>query len=121
MKVLIIDDSEKVRQEVLRALTDEGYEVIEAIDGRDGLQKLRAHPDLALALCDINMPVMTGLDLLSQISKDGSKTPIVMLTSEGQPSLVSRAKQLGARGWMLKPVRTESLIGVVRRLTSPSP
>jgi two-component system chemotaxis response regulator CheY len=118
MKVLVIDDSENIRQEIQRALSSEGFEIIEAANGLEGVATLRARQDLALALCDINMPGMTGLELLAQVAQEGCKTPIVMLTSEGQPSLIARAKELGAQGWILKPFRVEFLVAAVRRLTS---
>jgi len=115
-KILIIDDSDKIRQDISRALVAEGYEIIEAVDGLDGLEKLRTHGDLALALCDVNMPNMTGLELLTEVSKTGAKTPILMLTTEGQPSLIHRARERGAKGWIVKPFKIDLLIGAVRKL-----
>jgi two-component system chemotaxis response regulator CheY len=119
-KILIIDDSEKIRHDVRQALTVAGYEIIEAVDGVDGLEKLRAHSDVALALCDVNMPRMTGLEMLATIFKDAAdtrpRTPIMMLTTEGQPSLIRRARECGAKGWIVKPFKAELLLGAVRKL-----
>lgn len=117
-KILIIDDSDKIRQEVRHMLAAQGYEIIEAVDGLDGLEKLRAHSDLSLALCDLNMPRMNGLELLAAVAKTDLKTPILMLTTEGQPSLIRRAREHGAKGYILKPFRAGHLLDVVNRLTA---
>jgi len=119
-KILVIDDSEKIRRDVRQALMVAGYEIIEAVDGVDGLEKLRANGDVALALCDVNMPRMTGLELLATIFKDTAatrpRTPIMMLTTEGQPSLIRRAQACGAKGWIVKPFKADLLLRAVRKL-----
>jgi two-component system chemotaxis response regulator CheY len=115
-KILVIDDSETVRQHVRHTLVAAGYEVVQASDGADGLDKIKRHPDLSLALCDINMPRMSGLEMLEQVHRDGTKLPIVMLTTEGQPLLIRRAKQAGAKGWIVKPVRPELLLSAINKI-----
>ena len=82
-KILVIDDSETIRQQVKHALASTGYEIVEAVDGIDGLEKLRAVTDLDLALCDVNMPRMNGLDMIAEVQRTGSKIPILMLITEG--------------------------------------
>ena len=115
-KVLVIDDSERVRQQVRLALAPAGYDVIEAVDAADGLVQLRAHADLLLALCDVNMPGMSGLDLVDQARAQGLATPIIMLTTEGQPALIRRARDSGAKGWIVKPFKAELLLAAVRKV-----
>ena len=117
-KVLVIDDSETVRQQVQQALSPAGYEVIEAIDGIDGLDKLRADPEISAVLCDVNMPRMNGLEVAARAHAEGLKPPIVMLTSEGQPSLVRRARESGARGWIVKPFKVHQILAVMTKITS---
>jgi two-component system chemotaxis response regulator CheY len=114
--ILLIDDSETVRQQVRRTLVGAGYEVIEASDGVDGLEKIRRRTDLFLALCDINMPRMNGLEMLEHLHRDGSTLPVVMLTTEGQPVLIRRAKEAGAKGWIVKPIKPEPLLAAVTRV-----
>ncbi|HEY0713113.1 MAG TPA: response regulator [Polyangia bacterium] len=118
-KVLIVDDSPTVRQQVAAALVPAGFEVLDAQDGDEGLQQLRAHPDLALIFCDVNMPVMSGLEMLDVAGKDPRPPlpPIIMLTSEGRADLIARAKQGGAKGWLIKPVKPEQLVAVARKIT----
>jgi two-component system chemotaxis response regulator CheY len=117
-KVLVVDDSTTVREQVGQALAQAGYEVVEAFDGVDAGEKLQAHRDVRLVLCDVNMPRKSGLDLLADLHLEARTPPlsVVMLTTEGQPELVSRARTLGAKGWMVKPVRAELLVATVKKL-----
>jgi two-component system chemotaxis response regulator CheY len=118
-KVLVIDDSMMVRQQVGRALAAAGFAVIEAVDGVDGLQKLSASPDTRLVVCDVNMPRMNGIEFLESLRKsDSSGVPVVMLTTEGQPELVQRAKALGAKGWIVKPFKPDLLVAAAKKLTA---
>jgi len=119
-KVLIVDDSASVRQQVSLALIDAGFEVIEAVDGIDGVAKINGNTDLAAVVCDLNMPGINGIELLEQVREGGRNAalPILMLTTEGHPSLIHRAKQAGARGWMIKPFKTELLVATVRKLAA---
>ena len=115
-RILVIDDSETIRQQVKQALAATGYEIIEAVDGVDGLEKLRALADLDMALCDVNMPRMNGLDMIAELQRTGLNIPILMLTTEGQPSLIKRAREAGAKGWIVKPFKPELLVAAVTKL-----
>ena len=106
-----------VREHLRKTL--EGYDVVEAGDGLDGLQKLKSDAAIAMVLCDVNMPRMSGLDMLEAWAREASSThrvPFVLLTSEAQPSLLERAKKAGAVGWMVKPFRPSLLQATVRKL-----
>jgi two-component system, chemotaxis family, chemotaxis protein CheY len=118
-KVLIIDDSSSVRRQVAGALSSAGYQVIEASDGVDGAAQIRSQTDLALVICDVNMPRMSGLDMLDSLAAEIARRhlPIVMLTTEGQPDAMARAKKSGARGWIVKPFKEHLLLGAVQKLT----
>jgi two-component system chemotaxis response regulator CheY len=120
-KVLVIDDSETIRQQVKQALAGTGYQIIEAVDGLDGLEKLRSMGDLDMALCDVNMPRMNGLEMIAEAQRAGLKIPIVMLTTEGQPSLIKRARESGAKGWIVKPFKAELLVAAVTKLIDRPP
>jgi two-component system chemotaxis response regulator CheY len=120
-KILVIDDSETIRQQVKQALASTGYEIIEAVDGVDGLEKLRSVADLDLALCDVNMPRLNGLDMIAEVQRNGPRIPILMLTTEGQPSLIKRAREAGAKGWIVKPFKPELLVAAVTKLIEPRP
>lgn len=119
-RVLIVDDSATIRQQVRMALSQAGFEVIEAIDGEDGISKIRGDAEIAAVICDVNMPKKTGLELIEEIKAGGanSSVPIVMLTTEGQPALVQRAKQAGAKGWIVKPFKANLLVAAMQKLTA---
>src|SRR5512138_3187309 len=99
-KILVVDDSATVRQQVGAALAQAGFEMVDAADGNDGMEKLRTVADIALIICDVNMPQLNGLEMLEKVRADKgyAAIPVVMLTTEGQPELVDRAKKAGAKG-----------------------
>jgi two-component system chemotaxis response regulator CheY len=119
-KVLVVDDSMMVRKQVGQALIGAGFSVIEATDGLDALQKLTTSPDTRLVVCDVNMPRMNGIEFLEALRKVESTAnlPVVMLTTEGQPELVQRAKALGAKGWIVKPFKPDLLVAAAKKLTA---
>lgn len=116
-KVLIVDDSPIVRQQVKQALGP-SYEFIEAGDGAEGLNKVTAEPDIAMVILDVNMPRMSGLEMLERVKEGGKNAGVhvVMLTGEGQHSMIERAKKAGAKGWIVKPFKAELLSAAVRKL-----
>ena len=116
-KVLIVDDSQSVRQQVSLALQQAGYETVEAVDGEDGAAKISSISDIALVISDVNMPKMNGLEMLEKVSgRIQGGLPVVMLTTEGQPSLIKRAKEAGAKGWVIKPFKAALLVSTVDKL-----
>jgi two-component system chemotaxis response regulator CheY len=118
-RVLIVDDSVTIRQQVRMALSQAGFDVIEAVDGEDGVGKIRSDATIAAVICDVNMPKKSGLELIEEIKAGGANSgvPIVMLTTEGQPTLVQRAKQAGAKGWIVKPFKANLLVAAIQKLT----
>ncbi|MED5371005.1 MAG: response regulator [Myxococcota bacterium] len=119
-KILVVDDSSTVRQQVRIALSQAGFQVMEAVDGMDGQQKIASNSDLSMVICDVNMPRMNGLQMLQAIKTAGTapNVPIVMLTSEAQPALIRQAKANGAKGWIVKPFKAEMLVAAVKKLAA---
>ncbi len=117
-KILVVDDSETVRQQVEYALTQAEFEVIHAEDGVIGWEKLTQHDDIGLIICDVNMPRMNGLELVEKIKSSGQydNLPIVMLTTEGSPQLIQRAKKAGAKGWVVKPFKPDLLVKATTKI-----
>jgi two-component system chemotaxis response regulator CheY len=116
-KILVIDDSASLRQAVSSALKDAGYEVIEAGDGQQALDRLeieRVH----LAICDVNMPVMDGITFVKEVKKrpDHRFLPIIMLTTESRESYKLEGQQAGAKAWMVKPFHTDQILNAVAKL-----
>ena len=115
--ILIVDDSRTIRQQVGFTLTKEGFAVVEAEDGQDGLNKLQAQ-EVHLIISDVNMPNMNGLDMVEAIRQieQYKFIPIIMLTTESSGDKVERAKKAGASGWLVKPFNPEQLVGAVKKL-----
>jgi chemotaxis response regulator CheB len=118
--VLVVDDSAMMRKVVLRTLKMAGVEfetILEAGDGQEALTCLRANK-VELIMCDINMPVMSGLELLQAIKDEklAIGTPIVMVTTEGSEPQVRQAILAGARGYIRKPFTVEHIENNVKPL-----
>ncbi len=119
-KVLVVDDSPLVRQQVRMALTDAGFDVTEAVDGQDGVNKIRSTPGFAAVVCDINMPIMNGIQLIETVRKEGHKMPIAVLSTEGNTELMMRGKKAGCQAWMIKPFKADILVAAVKKMASMS-
>jgi two-component system chemotaxis response regulator CheY len=117
-KILIVDDSKTIRQQVSFTLSKGGYDVVEAEDGLEGIEKLKSEKDISMVISDVNMPNMNGIEMVEAINKDDSikGVPVVMLTTEGSSDLINRAKAAGARGWLVKPFKPDQLIAAVSKL-----
>jgi two-component system chemotaxis response regulator CheY len=115
--IMTVDDSASVRQMVSFTLKDAGYNVIEASDGRDALNKL-AENHVKMILTDLNMPKMDGLELIRQVRAGSSHkfVPIIMLTTESQDSKKQEGKAAGATGWIVKPFKPPQLLAVVKKV-----
>lgn len=115
--IMTADDSASVRQMVAFTLKQNGYEVIEAVDGQDALTKLGGKK-VDMLLTDLNMPKLDGIGLIKGVrgSALNKFIPIVMLTTESQDSKKSEGKSAGATGWIVKPFKPEQLIAVVKKL-----
>jgi two-component system chemotaxis response regulator CheY len=117
--VLVVDDSGTVRQQVSMALKLAGFETAQASDGREGLAMVTSNRNIDMVISDVNMPNMNGIEMVEKIkSKPENKAlPILMLTTEGQASLIRRAKAAGAVGWIVKPFNASQLVQTARHLT----
>ena len=116
-KILAVDDSVSIRKSLSFILGQEGFEVVEAEDGVDALEKAQADK-FSLIITDINMPRMDGIELTNQIRKtQGYKfTPIIALTTENQQEKMQEGKEAGATGWIVKPFTAEKLLAVVKKI-----
>lgn len=115
--VLCVDDSASIRQMVGFTLKSAGYEVVEAVDGMDGLDKAKAR-QVNLVLTDQNMPRMDGLTLIKNLRSlpNYKSAPILMLTTESSEAMKSQGRAAGATGWLVKPFDPQKLIEVVKKV-----
>ena len=116
--VLIVDDSITVRELLSLTFAKVGYRVEQAKDGQDAWEKLRAGLPCDMIFCDIEMPRMDGLELLSRLQKDArlKEIPVAMLTSRGADRHRQSAIQFGAKGYFTKPYLEEELLSASKRL-----
>lgn len=108
--ILVVDDSATIRHQVRTCLQAAGHCVIEAENGAIGLQQAKDHP-IDLAIVDVNMPVMDGLEMLASLRTVPSKrgVPVFFLTTESSRDLVARGKEHGATAWIVKPFKPDVL------------
>lgn len=118
--ILIVDDSETVRNQVGRALKEAGFGVVQASDGVEGLREAQ-EGEFALILLDVSMPRMGGMELLDRL-RQAEKTkdvPVLVLTTEMQELMIQRAKRAGAAGWVIKPVKMQLLVEAIKKVARP--
>jgi len=120
IRVLVVDDAAMVRAQLRGALQRSGYEVLEAGDGIEALAQVDACPDIKLIVLDIHMPNMNGLECLERLRERGSTTPVIILTAEADPEIVRRAKALGAKGWLKKPLKVDLMGAMVAKAVTVS-
>jgi len=115
--VLTVDDSSSIRQMVAFTLKGAGYEVIEASDGQEGLEKAKMKT-VDLVLTDQNMPRMDGLTLIKNLRAMSNyrSTPILMLTTESGDAMKQQGKAAGATGWLVKPFDPAKLLEVTKKV-----
>lgn len=117
-KILVVDDSSTVRDEVAGFLQKNGLDVSTAVDGKDGLAKLKADPGIKLVISDVNMPNMDGLTMVEKIRADlgNASVNVIMLTTESSPSMKERGKAAGIKGWIVKPFKGDAVIATFKKL-----
>lgn len=116
-KILTVDDSASMRAMVVFTLRGEGFDVTEAVNGKEGLDKAKAG-NFDLIISDINMPIMNGIEFVTEVRQEANYrfTPILMLTTESGNDLKQQGKAAGATGWIVKPFDPQKLIAVVRKV-----
>jgi two-component system, chemotaxis family, chemotaxis protein CheY len=115
--VLAVDDSASIRQMVAFTLKSAGYQVVEAVDGEDGLAKAKSTA-VNLVLTDQNMPKMDGLSLIKSLRTlpQYKSAPILVLTTESGDAMKAAGKAAGATGWLVKPFDPPKLLEVVKKV-----
>ena len=116
-RILTIDDSKTIRDMLMLTLSDAGFDVLQAVDGQDGLDVL-GDDRVDVIITDINMPRMDGYEVIRQLRQNSvhKTTPILVLTTESDADKRNLARQAGATGWMVKPFDPDSLIATVRKV-----
>jgi len=114
-RILVVDDAKTMRDTLKDLLMPNGFDVIEAGNGEQGLEMLSQHV-VDLVISDLNMPGMDGLTMCKHIKEQGYNTPIFMLTTQTSPELKAQAKEYGVLAWIVKPHKDEILLGGIRKV-----
>ncbi|MBF0359958.1 MAG: response regulator [Oligoflexia bacterium] len=117
-KILIVDDSDTLRDSIRSFLIENGLDVLEASNGKSGLEIIKNTPDLDLIIADVNMPEMNGIEMCKRISCDQNikKIPIFMLTTETSPELKRQGKEYGVMAWIAKPFTMEKVFLAIKKV-----
>ncbi len=117
LRVLTVDDSRTILAMLHHTLSNAGFEVLQAEDGKQGLEVLRQQA-VDIVITDINMPVMDGLEFIRSVRASGQHNalPILILTTETSQDKRDQGKAAGGTGWIVKPFDPEKLISVIHRV-----
>ncbi len=116
--ILIVDDSKTVRNLVSYVMKKEGFRVVAAEDGLDGLEKLYSAKQVDMVICDVNMPRMDGFTFIKNVrqQEEYRDLPIIVLSTEGEERDIQTGMRLGANMYMVKPAQPEKLLRNVKML-----
>ncbi len=117
-KVLVVDDSALIHQMYKMVLMRYKCDIIDALNGQEGLDKLAKNPDANLILLDINMPLMNGLEFIKKLKDLGKydDIPIIIVSTEGKEEDTMRGLALGAKGYVKKPFQPSDLHTLIEKL-----
>jgi two-component system chemotaxis response regulator CheY len=115
--ILIVDDSESIREVVSFTLENEGYSVLVGVDGQDALKFFDGR-EIDLLITDLHMPNMDGIELIVNVRnmENYQRMPILFLTTESQAAKKMEAKDAGATGWIIKPFVPAKLIAAINKV-----
>jgi len=116
--IMIVEDSASMRGLISMTLKNNGYEVIEASDGKEAVKRLSSAGKVDLIITDLNMPNMDGIQFIKTVKGDSKHRfiPVVMLTTESQDTKKEEGRLAGAKAWIVKPFKPEVLVGVVKKI-----
>ena len=118
MKILVVEDSEMVRNYYYYILKNAGFDVISAIDGADGIEKLYTHLDIRMIITDINMPNMDGYTMIEKVRQEQQfeSVPIIIISTEDEAMDKQRGFDAGADVYIVKPIEPNILIENIKLL-----
>lgn len=112
-KILIVEDNDFVRMQIVRFLSEENYDIIEASDGEQALALM--NPEIAAAIVDVRMEPIDGFEFLRAIRGREMQTPVILVTGDQNPDLLSESAKLGVAAVLMKPVQRDRLVKTLTR------
>jgi two-component system chemotaxis response regulator CheY len=121
-KILVVDDSEIIRVQLKNDLLTQGYNVVEADNGLNGLAIVAQNKDIDLIISDVNMPEMDGPTMCKKLHQnpESNGIPIVMLTTQSNPELKASCKEHGVIAWITKPYKLKGLLVGIEKILAKS-
>jgi two-component system chemotaxis response regulator CheY len=118
-RILVVDDANLIRTIAKKVGEAEGYQVITATDGAEGLEALNTEEKFDIVFTDMNMPVMNGMDFVENLKRNPENQflPVVMLTTEDDKHLKAKGKEAGVSAWLIKPFNKEKFLLAIEKLT----
>jgi len=112
--ILVVEDNDFVRMQVVTFLKEAGYATVEATDGEVALDLM--NNDISLAVVDVRMSPMDGFEFITMSQLQGFKTPVVLVTGDQDNTMLERAQRLGVATVLMKPIQKDRLTSMVKRL-----
>lgn len=112
-RILIVEDNDFVRMQIVRFLDEAGFEVVEAADGQQALDKINENIDIAIV--DVRMEPIDGFEFIRTIRGQSMKTPVILVTGDQNPDLLNEANKWGVAAVLMKPVQRDRLVKTVAR------
>ena len=120
-RILVIDDEEDVREVLRLHLESEGFNVLEAENGEEGIKTLRSGDNMinvGLILCDIRMPKVNGVECVDFLKREAPGVPVVMVTGYPDTEMATSFLKKGVKDYLVKPVEKEKLLSVVDKIVA---
>jgi DNA-binding NtrC family response regulator len=112
-KILVVEDNDFVRMQIVKFLNDEGYETVEGKDGEEALRKI--NKEIALAIVDVRMEPIGGFEFIKSIRGSDMDTPVILVTGDDNPDLLNDAQRWSVAAVLMKPVQRDRLVKMVAR------
>ncbi|GJL86033.1 MAG: hypothetical protein DHS20C02_18080 [Micavibrio sp.] len=112
-KILVVEDNDFVRMQIVKFLHEADYETVETTDGQEALD--RVGDDIDMAIVDVRMEPIDGFEFIRSIRGGGMETPVILVTGDQNPDLLSEAAKWGVGAVLMKPVQKDRLIKTVSR------
>ncbi|MEZ5814880.1 MAG: response regulator [Alphaproteobacteria bacterium] len=112
-KILVVEDNDFVRMQIVKFLQEEGYEVFESTDGQDALDKI--NPEIAMAIVDVRMEPIDGFEFVRSLRGSDIETPVILVTGDQNPDLLAEAGKWNIAAVLMKPVQRDRLVKTVSR------
>ena len=115
-KILVVEDNDFVRMQIVTFLTGDGYRIIESTDGDDAFRKLKENRDIVISIVDVRMEPKGGFDFIRAMEGADIKMPVILVTGDKDPELLADAAKLHVSAVLMKPVERDRLLKTVERI-----